>query len=974
VTDVPRQRVACPTFVGRAHELALLREAYAAAPGAVFLRGEAGVGKSRLVAEFLTGVKGAATVLTGACLPGGGLTPYVPIMEAIRGLHVGDADAALGALAGGPLPRLLTDAQDDDRVPREADRTRLFQGLLTWLEELAANGPVVLVVEDLHWADASTRDVLDFMVRSLRREPVFVLGTYRDDEVPGRHPLRTMLAELSRLTGPARCATVELRRFDAAESRDQIEGILGAAADDALVDTVFARSDGNAFLVEELVAAAGDELPATLRDILLARCRELPLDATALLQAVAVAGRPVSHQVLAAVTPLPEEMLLGVLRAVVERNVLVPTGSGYGFRHSLVAEAVLAETLPGERLRLHRLLADALERLAGEGDREHDRKDPRFWAELAHHRFAAHDLEPALLASIRAGLAAERVFALDEARRHFERAIDLWHVAPGAHSAAALDLVDLHRHAAELAYLLGDLDQAIVVIRAGIAAATDDTPAGRTQAGLLHERHGRYQWLVSGANDEVVAALRRAVELVPDEPTRERARVLAGLAVVLTLAWRYEDSRVVAEEALAVARAAGARNEEAHLLTTLGMDLAALGRAADGLATMRQALDVARDGADSETLHRAYVNLADGLREHGLLAESAATMLEGLDDAEQRGFASAFGDQMVANAVEALFLHGRWAEALEWLPDGRRRRGLTIAAANRWAMTARLLTGLGRLEEADEYLTAAERSVAGGGHVELQLIVAVQRAELELWRRRPADASAGLARMAGVVDRSGSHPYQAFGLAMALRAAADLRDLTGEPGPIRPFAAWQDTVARMDAPESRAFHALAMAELGRAEGASDVSAWAQAGAAWERFGAPFYRAYALYREGETLLHARGARRTTAERLTAAATIAGELRAGPLLAEVTALAARARLTLDVTPEPERPPAPFGLTPRETEILALLANGSTNLEIAGRLFISRRTVGVHVSHILAKLGVANRSAAAALAHRSGLLPDA
>jgi DNA-binding CsgD family transcriptional regulator/tetratricopeptide (TPR) repeat protein len=971
---MPRQRVACPTFVGRAHELTLLREAYAAAPGAVFLRGEAGVGKSRLVAEFLAGVRDTATVLTGACLPGGGLTPYVPIMEAIRGLHVGEMDAALGALAGGPLPRLLTDARDDDPLPREADRTRLFQGLLTWLEELAATGPVVLVVEDLHWADDSTRDVLDFLVRSLRGEPVFVLGTYRDDEVPGRHPLRTMLAELSRLPGPARCATVELRRFDTAEAREQIEGILGATADDALVDTVFARSDGNAFLVEELVAAAGDELPATLRDILLARCRDLPLAATALLQAVAVAGRPVSHPVLAAVTPLPEEMLLGVLRAVVERNVLVPAGSGYGFRHALVAEAVLAETLPGERLRLHRLLADALERLAGERDRDLDRKDPRFWSELAHHRFAARDLEPALLASVRAGLAAERVFALAEARRHFERAIDLWHDAPGAHAAAALDLAQLHRHAAELAHLLGDLDQAIVLARAGIAAATDDSPAGRTQAGLLHERHGRYRWLASGASDELVAALRRAVDLVPDEPTRERARVLAGLAVGLTLTWRHEDARVLAEKALAVAREAGARNEEAHLLTTLGMNLAALGRARDGLATMREALDVAHDGGDSETLHRAYVNLGNSLREHGLLAESAATMLEGLDQAELRGFASAFGDQMVANAVEALFLHGRWADALEWLPDGPRTRGLTIAAANRWAMTARLLTGLGRLAEADEYLTAAERAVAGSAHFELQFIVAVQRAELELWRRRPADAIAVIARVTDIVDEAGTYSYQASALAMALRAAADLRDFTGEPGPVRRFVPWLDTVAAMDVPDARAFHALAVAELGRVEGASDAAAWARAGDVMREFGAPFYRAYALYREGETLLHARGTRRAAAERLTAAATIAAGLGAAPLLAEVTALGTRARLTLDVTPEPERPPPPFGLTPRETEILALLADGSTNLEIAQHLFISRRTVGVHVSHILAKLGVANRSAAAALAHRSGLLPDA
>jgi DNA-binding CsgD family transcriptional regulator/tetratricopeptide (TPR) repeat protein len=967
VSSAPQRRVASPTFVGRAGELALLRESYAAAPGAVFLRGEAGVGKSRLVAEFVAGVKGSATVLTGVCLPGTGLAPYAPIVQAIRGPAAG---GVLEVPAGGPLVRLLTGGPDDDPVPRETDQGRLFQALLAWLEALAAAGPVVLVLEDLHWADASTRDVLDYLLRSLRHEPVFVLGTYRDDEVPGHHPLRSVLAELSRLPGPARGTTVELRRFDAGEAREQIEGILGGSADDALVGTVFARSEGNPFLVEELVAVAGDDLPATLRDILLARCRDLPPEATALLQAVAVAGRAVPHPVLAAVAPLPEEVLLGVLRAVVERHILVPAGTGYGFRHALVAEAVLAETLPGERLRLHRRLADALERLpgAGGGDREHH-QDAQYWSELAHHRFAARDLERALVAAIRAGLAAERVFALAEARRHFERAIDLWYDAPGAHAHAALDLVDLHRHAAETAYLLGDTDQAITVIRAAIAAATTDA-----QAALLHERHGRYLWCVASPADRVVAAHERAVALVPPEPTRQRARALAGLATVLTLNWRFTESQPITLEGLAVAREAGARDEEAHILTTHGMNLAALGQADLGLATMRHALELAGDGAGSETLHRSYCNLSDALREHGLLAESADVALAGLANAEGRGIDSAYGDQMVANAVEALVLEGRWAEALAWLPDGPRERGLKIASLNRWVMTARLLTGLGRLDEADEYVTAAERSLAGGGHSDLRFMLAVQRADLEIWRRRPAAAVAALDRLDDLVDDPAIHPYAVNALALGLRAAADLRDRTGEPGPVRRYARWLDTVSGKDIPESRAYRALAVAELHRADGASETAAWARASEAWERFGAPYHRAYALFREGEALLHERGTRRDAAERLTTAASIATELGAAPLLTEVAALAARARLTLEAGARPERAPVPFGLTPREIEVLGLVAGGDTNREIARRLFISERTVGIHVSHILAKLGVANRSAAAAMAHRNGLLPKA
>ena len=445
------------------------------------------------------------------------------------------------------------------------------------------------------------------------------------------------------------------------------------------------------------------------------------------------------------------------------------------------------------------------------------------------------------------------MFALAEARRHFERAIDLWYDAPGAHAHAALDLVDLHRHAAEMAYLLGDMDRAITVIRAAIAAASDDD----AQAALLYERLGRYLWCVASPADAVVAAHERAVALVAPESTRRRARALAGLATVLTLNWRFAEAQPIVREGLAVAREAGARDEEAHLLTTHGMNLAALGQADLGLATMRHALEVAIEGAGSETLHRSYCNLSDALREHGLLAESAEVALAGLANAERRGIDSAYGDQMIANATEALVLEGRWVEALAWLPRVPRQRSLKIASACRSVMTARLLTGLGRLDEADEYVTAAERSVAGGGHSDLRFMVAVQRADLELWRRRPADAVAALDRLDDLVDGPAIHPYAVNALALGLRAAADLRERTGEPGPVRRYARWLVTVSGKDIPESRAHRALAVAELHRAEGTSDAAAWARVGETWERFGAPYHHAYALYREGEARLHGRG---------------------------------------------------------------------------------------------------------------------
>ncbi len=517
--------LSCPTFVGRAAESARLAaasdRAAAGTPTVVVVGGEAGVGKSRLVRELVAGSRAAgATVLAGGCVElGGEGLPFAPVVAALRMLARGLGGAELAAAVPGParseLARLLPELgpppaggaaggrtpvgqppaggpQSPLPDPGSAQR-RLFELLLGLLERLAARRPTILVVEDLHWADRSTRDLLAYLVRNLRHGRLLLLLTYRSDELHRRHPLRPLLAELER---DRRVERLELGRFDLDEVAAQLTGILGVAPATRLVEEVHARSGGNAFFVEELAAAVspGGAAPSGgLRDTLLARIEPLPESTRTLLPVVAVAAGRVEHELLAEVTGLPEPELLAGLRAAVSARVLlVDAHDGtYGFRHALVKEAVDGGLLPGERPRLHGRLAVALSARGAGLHQAHaglPGVDPARAAELAWHWYAAHDLARALPAAVEAGLAAERSYAFAEAQHHFERALELWERAPAA--PTGLDRVELLGRAAEAAANAGGTERAISLVRGALAEVD---PAGDPlRAGLLTRRLAHY--------------------------------------------------------------------------------------------------------------------------------------------------------------------------------------------------------------------------------------------------------------------------------------------------------------------------------------------------------------------------------------------------------------------------------------------------------------------------------------------------
>ena len=292
------------------------------------------------------------------------------------------------------------------------------------LDGLSRAAPVLLVIEDLHWADASTRAFLRFLAATLGDEPLLLLATYRPDELHRRHPLRPLLAELERV----RALRIDLTALTRDELGEQLAGILGSPPEPALVDRLYARSEGNPLFTEELLAAGLDglgALPPSLAAALALRIERLGDDAQEIVRVLS-AGGLLDDAVLGEVRGWTGARCATALREAVASHIVVLDGDRYTLRHALVREAVHDDLLPGERAELHRALARALE--------EHSRGRPSAQraAAIAHHYFAAGDQPAALAAAVRAGVAAMGVQAYREGSALFERALELWDRVPDA--------------------------------------------------------------------------------------------------------------------------------------------------------------------------------------------------------------------------------------------------------------------------------------------------------------------------------------------------------------------------------------------------------------------------------------------------------------------------------------------------------------------------------------------------------------
>jgi DNA-binding NarL/FixJ family response regulator/tetratricopeptide (TPR) repeat protein len=989
-------RVSSPVFVGRLEELERLEAAWTRAmngePAVVLLGGEAGVGKTRLVTELAAhSAAHSARVISGGCLPiGEGAFPYAPVVEALRSLVADLGVDTVRELVGRSWPelaRLLPALGDpaDTGPPNQSEhaQARVFELLLGLLGRLSERTPLLLVIEDLHWADQSTRDLLAFLVRNARRERMLLLLTYRSDETQ-RVSLRPYLAELVR---GANAERMELARFGRGEVAAQLTGILGATPPADLVDAVFTRSEGNPFFTEELLEAVrsgSPELPATVRDLLQGRVQALAASTQHVLRAAAVAGRRVPHRLLAAVAGQDDRELVGALREAVASQLLVvrPGEDSYQFRHTLLRETVYDSLLPGERSGLHAVYAAALDERLELPD------DLPVAAEVAAHWSAAGDFVRALPATIHAGLAAEEVHGFPEAHDHYERALELWDRVPEPGSLVGHDYLDVLTRAADTAGASGRTQRALTLLTTALDHAQQ--LGDSTRAALLHMRMGAQHW-VAGDEKACLTALDEAVRILPPEPSAERARVLAAHAQWLMQAWHHRDAIQRAEEALEVARTVNARTEQ-------GLALDILGSCTNDVELLVAARQIAEEVGNAEGITQAYLHLSAVLWSRGRLREANDCGRRGLAVARELGLERSTGsllvvsvagdlcdlgdldesDRIIAAALEhqtaeAVRLHaikgcveiirGDFPAAAEHLELTRQLSPSPFEGIWPYVGLAVLAIFEGRYDDARSIVDEAVRSIEQLGFSDSGLFSpdSVEIYVVGLWAEADCAELARAERSAAGLDKARRRAGRLF---------ASLRAITGPP---------EQTTDDGWLP---CFAATAEAELSRLEGRSDPELWATAARHWEQLQVVRLCVYTRFRQTEALLAARAPRSRVEPVLQAAHRTAVRLGNRPLQRELELLAQRGRLRLaeqvDTIPTPDEPPSPaaasLGLTRREADVLTLVAAGRTNRQIGEQLYITEKTASVHVSRILAKLGVASRGEAAAIAHRLGLHANA
>ena len=828
----------------------------------------------------------------------------------------------------------------------------------------------MLVLEDLHWADGSTRDLVRYLARNIRGVRVALVLTYRSDDLHRRHPLRPVLADLERL-GAER---ITLTPFDREEVAAQVAAILGRSADRATADRIRARSDGNAFFVEELLAAGAEgdaPLPDTVGEVVASRVARLGVTTQATLRIAAVIGRQASHELLARVGDADEAALLDAIREAVDEQLLVvhdeERGATYAFRHALAQEVLADELLPTQRVALHRRVALLLEADAVPGTE----------SEIAHHWHMAHALPEALGASTRAAAAATSLTAFADAHAHYELAIELWPSVPDAADRAGFDHPGLLVHAADAASSGGALTRAVALSDQAAAELAGRDPARELEA--IH-RSVQVRWLLGEADAAEAQARRGIAGAGPGAAPGLRSQLLSDLVYVQWDARCYIDAFRTATRAVRLADTSGDRVQRARSRIGLALVLGEVGRPGAAHDLVREAIALIDDGPADLRVH-AGVALTHILENAGLATDLTRASVQELRVAQDAGLMGRFGPALLANYLGGLIDTGDYDAAERVLAAHGDPRDRNRASA--WLHESAVEVAIARddLPTATAHLTLARAAATNPGPTDALWL---EQCEASL-----AQAEGRHLNARAILDRSiarSSAPAHDLVLRYPLERALDNEAQLAEGAAARRNAAVAAdarehgaTVARtlerlLAAAEPAGWkqaHALfrlrTVAQLGRLQGRSDPDAWREVAETAGVLGRRAEAGFARLREAEAALATtRGRPRATAA-VAEALAIAGELGARALARETETFRRRARLAAPRSSGDER----GRLSVREREVLALVAAGRTNRQIGNDLFISEKTASVHVTHILEKLGVGSRTEAALVGVRLGLV---
>ncbi|WP_300644567.1 helix-turn-helix transcriptional regulator [Nocardioides sp.] len=947
--------------------------------GAVLLGGDAGVGKTRLLTELrdLAFTEGWQ-VVAGHCLDfGDSALPYLPFTEILgrlAGDHpdvVSEVSTAHPALARLQPGRRVLSGELSGEHAGALDRTELFEALHALLTAVARTAPLLVVVEDAHWADQSTRDMLSFLFSRPVDQPHRSGGlvvSYRADDLHRRHPLRRQVAEWARMRDVGRVQLGPLPETAVGALVAELAPELPEDRLRAVTADVVARAEGNAFFVEELVGAATScggttDLPVDLADVLLVRLDRLDDTARQVVRAASVSGRRVGHEMLRATAGLDDAALDAGLRGAVDLNVLVADRGAYAFRHALLAEAVYDDLLPGERVRLHAAYASALS--AGSA--------PGTAAELARHARAAMDLDTALEASVRAGREAALVGGPDEAAQHLQQALELLadprRPATGGGPTDGPDVSKLAVEAGDALNAAGHPARAAALVLEQLDRLGPGAPLA-ARARLLSAR-ASYLYVVD-TEEDILALSQQAVDLLPEDAGGLRARVLAAHARILAGCERYDEARAAGLEALALAERLDLQALASEALTTVaGLKNAPVDRVRAALAeAVAQAQAV---GALNAELRGRFL-LARSHQDAGEWDDAVTWLRSAVDRArEGRVPWAPYGFEARWQWAWIEMVRGDWATA-DRLTDTTGDVPPPLSGAMLGSIAVVMAQARG--QDVTRQLRELRRSwphegavVIGSAGVEMLVAPAPVRVYDDavdllsrLWHplfsarvRLAATAIGALADRAADLE-AGRRPEV---LADVARLHADGRRVLEHHDDWGPEGrAW---ALRLDAETSRARWLLGE----EVDPGGLVAAWVGTTAAYDALGHVLETARCRVVLA-TVLRATGHTAGAREAADRTRATAEQLGLAPVLAQLRALGTTpVRATADQ-------PREEALTPREKEILALVAQGRSNGEIGKQLFISTKTVSVHVSNILAKLGAAGRTEAAAIAHRRGLLP--